>query len=625
MKIDLKVLKLKFLKLIEQIKALEKKQKILILIVILFLLTDLIFFSVYITRSHFSKVSVFFDNSSESAGKILGYNSKSYSGKIKKGSVCYLFTKNQLDALKKYYDLYGSVGINVRVGVKNQKGSLYDKYTAYPQYFTYGFLYDTDFDKRGKITENGERILSGCDLRNFIQKNKGWSFFSNELCLEKNLLEKQLPVGIIISSDYQIKIYDFIIAQAKIGYDYTGEIPFFGISSNGGSFSKTNNGFDFSGSSFVFPVENSRQTVMPKVEISFSDSEDYGDVKNQLRVRLNAGGDTISLRRTKDVTDCVLQTSTLISPFSSYDFTENGQLVTKLIMSENSKTLIPVEVNKVTVPLKTDPGLILSSKSSNWRCHDYEIYEWDRFPGVLFFDTIDYEVQADFFRRLAFFAEKVGFRGFILTDEQLGNMHGYHAHDYSAETLAAFFTKAMDMKNVLNERELLLRDILLQSGVIKAESYSYVPGSGAVISISRESTAALRQSFIAHEAWHGIFFINEDFRNAVAAVYYTVDNNTMAFMKGFWASQPGLGYDPSDEFLMHNEFMAYIMQQPLGNVAQYFVHCANRGTVIKAMPDLSRWVRENNGETFEDAAKIMNSYAYDNWGLSCGRVALVTR
>ena len=54
MKIDLKVLKLKFLKLIEQIKALEKKQKILILIVILFLLTDLIFFSVYITRSHFS-------------------------------------------------------------------------------------------------------------------------------------------------------------------------------------------------------------------------------------------------------------------------------------------------------------------------------------------------------------------------------------------------------------------------------------------------------------------------------------------------------------------------------------------------------------------------------------------
>ena len=65
MKIDLKVLKLKFLKLIEQIKALEKKQKILIFIVILFLLTDLIFFSVYITRSHFSKVSVFFFFSSQ--------------------------------------------------------------------------------------------------------------------------------------------------------------------------------------------------------------------------------------------------------------------------------------------------------------------------------------------------------------------------------------------------------------------------------------------------------------------------------------------------------------------------------------------------------------------------------
>lgn len=625
MKIDFKSMKMKFQKIVNQIKGLDRRQKILISIVAVFLLVDSVVFSIYKTRSHFSQVTLSFDEFNEESEKLLGYNAKSYSGKLKKGTVCYLFTKNQIEKLKKFYDLYGSAGINVRICVKNQKGKLFDKYAAVPQYFTYGFLYENDFDKRGKILETGKRILSGCDLRNFIQKNNGWSYFSNELCLEKNLTEKQLPAGIIISSDYQIKIYDFIVTQAKIGYDYTGEIPFFGISSNGGSFSKADKGVDFSGSSFVFPVENSRMTVMPKVEISFAPSDDYGDVKNQLRIRLNAGGDTISIRRTKDVSDCVIQTSTMLSPFSSYDFTENGDLVTKLVMSGNSKSIASQNPNKVVVPLKTDPGLILTSKSSNWRCHDYEVYEWDRFPGVLFFDTFDYEIQADFFRRLAFFAEKTGFRGSILTDAQLGNMHGYNAHDYSAETLAAFFTKTIGMESVLNEKELLLRDILLLNGVIKADSYGYVAGSGAVISISRESTAALRQSFIAHEAWHGIFFIDEPFRNAVAAVYYTVDDSTLSFMKGFWASQPGLGYDPSDEFLMHNEFMAYLMQQPLGNVAQYFVHCANRGSVFTAMPDLSHWVRENKGITFEDAANILNSYAYDNWGLACGRVALITR
>lgn len=625
MKIDFKSMKMKFQKIVNQIKALDRRQKILISIIAVFLLVDSVVFSIYKTRSHFSQVTVSFDDSEQETEKILGYNAKSYSGKINNGTICYLFSNRQMEKLKNFYESNDSTGINVRVGVKKQNGRQYDRSVEEPLYFTYGFLHEDDFDKNGKLKNGVQRVLSGCDLRNFIKKGNGWSYFSNELCLEKKLSEKKLPVGIIIYSSYPIKIYDFIITQAKIGYDYTGEIPFFGVSSNGGSFSVYSQGFDFSGSSFVFPVENSRYTVMPKIEIAFSDSDDYGDEKSQLKIRLNAGGDTITLRRAADVKECVIQTSTMFSPFSSYDFTENGNLVEKLIMTENSKTCLPSEVNKVVVPLKTDPGLILTSKSSNWRCHDYEVYEWDRFPGVLFFDTFDYEIQADFFRRLAFFAEKTGFRGSILTDAQLGNMHGYNAHDYSAETLAAFFTKTIGMESVLNEKELLLRDILLLNGVIKADSYGYVAGSGAVISISRESTAALRQSFIAHEAWHGIFFIDEPFRNAVAAVYYTVDDSTLSFMKGFWASQPGLGYDPSDEFLMHNEFMAYLMQQPLGNVAQYFVHCANRGSVFTAMPDLSHWVRENKGMTFEDAAKILNSYAYDNWGLACGRVALITR
>ena len=68
------------------------------------------------------------------------------------------------------------------------------------------------------------------------------------------------------------------------------------------------------------------------------------------------------------------------------------------------------------MPMKTDLGLVLSSKTSTWRTKDYEIYEWNIFPGILFFDTLNYSVQDQFFRRLAYFSEKKGFRGKLLAD-----------------------------------------------------------------------------------------------------------------------------------------------------------------------------------------------------------------
>ena len=196
----------------------------------------------------------------------------------------------------------------------------------------------------------------------------------------------------------------------------------------------------------VFSSQNSTYSVLPFIDVGCLYAEDYGTPSKQLFVKLNVAGEALTIYRTKDVVDYIIQCSTLKNPFGLYEFTQKADLVTKLLMFENSKDLIPESASKVIKPLKTDPGLVLGNKMSKWRTPEYELYEWNRFEGVLFFDTIDYEVQADFFRRLAFFAEKIGFRGFILTDVQLGNMHGYHAHDYSAETLAAFFTKAMDMK-----------------------------------------------------------------------------------------------------------------------------------------------------------------------------------
>lgn len=605
---------------------LEPKHKIIVACIFAFLLLDAVVLCFRFASNRYSKAGLLFENSTLSAQSMRAYNGSAASSRIKKtGYAYYGFTPDEQKLFNEYYSRSGSVAVSVRVGVKNVSVKNYEMVSASEKIFYFGFLNKNDFTEKGKFTPQSKRILSGCDLRSFIKPQKGLSYFDNGFSIEKNMKEEDLPVGFVIYSSYPVRIIDFLVTEAKVGYDLTTEIPYFGVSSNGGSFAGNLSSVDFSGCSNVFPVENTRYSIMPVLELGFVESADCGSYNNQLSVKLNAGGDKLTIRRNKDVKQCVIQTSTLSMPFSSYEFGENGNLVSKIIMRPNSRTLLPEDSSRISVPLKTDPGLILTSKTSCWRSKDFEVYEWDRFPGSLFFDTADYKVQADFFRRLAFFAEKTGFRGRILTDEELGDMHGYNAHDYSAETLAAFFTKAEKNGVRLTEKELVLKDILLKNGLIVPDNYTYKAGRGAVISISRESPSYLRQSFIAHEAWHGIFFTNEDFRNAVAAVYYTVDETTLSFMKGFWASQPGLGYDSSDEFLMHNEFMAYLMQQPLEGVASYFVHCANRGSVIDYQPELCAWVRKTEGITFEDACKVLNSYAFDMWGLASGRVALITR
>ena len=103
------------------------------------------------------------------------------------------------------------------------------------------------------------------------------------------------------------------------------------------------------------------------------------------------------------------------------------------------------------------------------------------------------------------------------------------------------------------------------------------------------------------------------------------DPRSMEFLQVFWETQNSLGYDRSDEYLMQNEFMAYIMQQAPFNVRAYFLGLANRGSVNVNQPELAGYVRETNAEPFVQAADFLNSYAFDNWGLAAGRVHLISR
>jgi hypothetical protein len=76
---------------------------------------------------------------------------------------------------------------------------------------------------------------------------------------------------------------------------------------------------------------------------------------------------------------------------------------------------------------------------------------------------------------------------------------------------------------------------------------------------------------------------------------------------------------------MHNEFMAYLLQQPLKDVSEYFVGRTNLYSVWSFTPLLSNYVRSTNAKGFEDAALVLNDYIYDEYGISGGNVGLINR
>ena len=177
----------------------------------------------------------------------------------------------------------------------------------------------------------------------------------------------------------------------------------------------------------------------------------------------------------------------------------------------------------------------------------------------------------------------------------------------------------------LNEEEELLKRILIHNKLLESDGLYVKANEGGLVSISRETPAWSRTNLLAHEGWHTIFFRDAEFRNFVSAVYYTFDSDSRDFLIDYFKSQPSLGYDVNDEYLMHNEFMAYIMQQRLSEVANYFVHLANRGTVINFTPQLAAYVRKTEGQGFEDAANALNDFVFDKYGIVCGNIALVSR
>jgi hypothetical protein len=290
--------------------------------------------------------------------------------------------------------------------------------------------------------------------------------------------------------------------------------------------------------------------------------------------------------------------------------------------------LSPGEDRPFPLPIALDPGLVLSYPRASWRNRSYEVFNWESFPSILIFDTADYAIQDRLFKRLAFFVEKAGYRGRLAGDGEIAQQHGWNAHDYRAEDLARFFDLAriQDFPLLAEERE--LERILLDQGIVRREGGEIRAGEGGIISISRESPDYLRSLFMVHEAYHGLFFIDEDFRDFSRSRWGSLSRTARRFILSYFDYQH---YDITDQYLVLNEFMAHVLQQPVLRAEAYF------GETLAGRIEASSWRRtvlpekdEATGSwpelagAFHAEAEAFSAYAGRRWGLKAGRVWQLT-
>lgn len=272
-------------------------------------------------------------------------------------------------------------------------------------------------------------------------------------------------------------------------------------------------------------------------------------------------------------------------------------------------------------PIPADPGLVLEWRRAAWRDPSAEIFSWPRLPTVLVFDTASYEVQERYFRRLAFFVEKPETAGTVPTLESVEGRRSWNAHDYRAEDLARFFTLAAD--GPLTGEETRLRDVLMANRIIRSSGSSYEPGAGAVLSISRESSPALRELLLTHEAFHGVFFALPAYRDACWAAWDALDADERSAWLAFLELK---GYNTADPYLVVNEFQSYLLQQERGEVPVFQEITLRR--VREAYPELAPAVRrltEARPDSFLASFDALDRALAEAGGPPGGRVLGVRR
>lgn len=494
---------------------------------------------------------------------------------------------------------------------------------AVPQ-VSLGLLYPDDFTENGRLRPAlAERPLVQAALRPSERQPLG--------CASAFAVKGggKLPAGFFIYTTAALELAHAEIIPAALGWDLSQQTPRFYFGQSGGFIPADTQvltaAFDFSDAAELFASPHDTAYHM-----GFEPLQSMGTQSTQPRVSVSMGEEELSIRRTIGTDTALIPAAAFAEPYGVMHTAQehDGMRPTAVLLQQQQKSGSSADILQ---PIAADPGLVITWDQSRWRTSGYELFAWDRFPSILFFDFGSYDIQDRFLKRLAFFTEKQGFKGRLAADSEIAGLHGYNAHDYRSQSLADFYTLASQTRFPLNEEEQLLCRILVHNNIISAAAQPdgttvYTPQNGAIISISQESPEYLRYTFTAHEGLHGLYFIDEEFRRAVHQIYTTSDARSIAFLEQYFVTQPTLMYDINDQYLMENEFMAYMLQRPVSQIRQYFAgNLAAWKSVNAAIPELARYVRETDAQGFEQAAIRLSQYVFERWGLSAGRTWLIAK
>lgn len=292
------------------------------------------------------------------------------------------------------------------------------------------------------------------------------------------------------------------------------------------------------------------------------------------------------------------------SEFAGFEFLA----IAPVLPPESALQAIPIEMSE-----------LLYYPQEEWRREEFELFSWSLYPEVLWIDSRDYEIQAAMFKRMAHFVEKRGVIGTLLTDEELALRHGWNGHNYRGEGLAAFYNAVEAESFPINEFERAVREIVSAGGIIyRDENGLWTAGAGGLLAISQESYPELRRLLLSHEAMHGVFYEEPAFREAVATYWDDVlSEREREYWRGFFS---WMSYSPADEYLMINEFQAYLLQQDESAVSWYFrMRIADRLRTSRSLgAEVVNAFLTDYPRTFVLAAEAMNEALFRIAGLVGG-------
>ena len=184
--------------------------------------------------------------------------------------------------------------------------------------------------------------------------------------------------------------------------------------------------------------------------------------------------------------------------------------------------------------------------------------------AILVLDVPDLHMQALMLNRVAALIEKANMpRDRVVTEVALNNMIQaaggtpdtyYYGHDYSAASLAHFFSLAETDKIQLNPYETWLRDVLIQ------EKWLTPGATGALISIPGvmgDVDPAARTVIFRHELSHAVYFTDPGYAEQTKQLWN--DRLTEQEREAIRALLRADGYDTANEDLMMNEAQAYLI------------------------------------------------------------------